>query len=69
MIERLERIERLREHGAPRGALLLEIRSLLAEGEAWLAAEPGGTEAARAALERCRAAVAGAPADAVAGAA
>jgi hypothetical protein len=59
VIERLERIEQLRAAGASRAALLLEVRTLLAEGEAWLAAEPTGTEAARVALERCRAAVAG----------
>ena len=61
MIERLERIERLRAADASRATLLLEIRALLAEGEAWLAAEPAGTDAARAALERCRRSVLDAP--------
>ena len=54
VIDRLERIERLRSSGAERETLLLEVRWLLAEGEAWLAAEPAGTDAARAALDRCR---------------
>ena len=57
MMERLERIERLREAGAVGTALLAEVRSLLVEGEAWLAAEPGGTDAARVALGRCRSVV------------
>lgn len=61
MIERLERIERLRAAHASRATLLLEIRALLAEGEAWVAAEPAGTDAARAALARCRRAVPDAP--------
>ncbi len=53
MIERIERIERLRDGGSRR-ALLAELRKLLEEGEAWLAVEPDGTERARAALDRCR---------------
>jgi hypothetical protein len=57
VLERLERIERLRSHGAARGALLPEVRSLLEEGESWLAAEGGDTDVARAALERCRGAI------------
>lgn len=55
MIERLERIEVLRGSEAPAGALLAELRGLLADGERWLAAEPAGeSDGARAALERCR---------------
>ena len=54
VLERLERIERLKNAGGSRQALLAEVRSLLEEGEAWLAAEPAGTEGARDALERCR---------------
>jgi hypothetical protein len=58
VIERLERIDALREGGALPGELLCEIRGLLREGEAWLAAERAGaglsdTERARAAIERC----------------
>jgi hypothetical protein len=57
VMERLERIERLRAAGAVGSALLAEVRSLLVEGEAWLAAEPGGTDSARGALDRCRSVV------------
>lgn len=71
VIRRLERIEALRSSRAPAEELLGEVRHLLAEGEAWLAAEgraggaghgsgpsPGGgrpTEEAAAALADCRA--------------
>jgi hypothetical protein len=55
VLERLERIERLREDGAPAGVLLGEVRALLSEGERWLATErPDGLDAARVALARCR---------------
>ena len=59
VIERLERIDALREGGALPRELLGEIRGLLEEGEKWLAAERAGvgcpgTERARAAIERCR---------------
>jgi hypothetical protein len=55
VIERLERIDRLRRGGAPAAALLGEVRGLLADGERWLQAErPEGLDDARAALERCR---------------
>ena len=54
VLERLERIDRLQACGSPRGALLAEVRKLLEEGEAWLAAEGPGTERARDALEACR---------------
>jgi hypothetical protein len=55
VIERLERIERLRGGGAPAAALLKEVRELLTDGERWLAAErPEGLDDARAALEQCR---------------
>lgn len=54
VLERLERIDRLRAGGGQRGAILAEVRLLLEEGEAWLAAEPAGTAAAREALEACR---------------
>ena len=58
MLERLERIDRLREGGGARPVVLREVRKLLEEGEAWIAAEPGGTERAREALDACRARVA-----------
>lgn len=43
VIERLERIEALQSSQAPAETLLGEVRQLLREGEAWLAAEHGGT--------------------------
>jgi hypothetical protein len=45
VMERLERIERLRAEGGSRRAVLGEVRRLLAEGEALLATErePGST--------------------------
>jgi hypothetical protein len=54
VIERIGRIERLRDGGGSKRALIAELRKLLEEGEAWLAVEPDGTERARAALDRCR---------------
>jgi hypothetical protein len=56
VLERLERIDALRRDGAPAAELLAEVRSLLTEGERWMAAEKmesGGR--ARAALADCRA--------------
>lgn len=41
-MRRLERIEALQTSQAPAAELLGEVRQLLAEGEAWLAAEAGG---------------------------
>ena len=74
VIRRLERIESLRHVQAPAEELLAEVKQLLAEGEAWLAAERSGaradggagwtelrtseTAAAAAALEGCRATLA-----------
>ena len=46
VIQRLERIEALQSSQAPAEELLGEVRQLLSEGEAWLAAERGGTGAA-----------------------
>lgn len=67
VISRLERIEALQGARAPSAALLAEVRQLLREGEAWLAAERRGTArapeagadddataAAAAALDGCR---------------
>lgn len=71
VIRRLERIEALQSTEAPAAQLLGEVRQLLAEGEAWLAAERAGgrgdggqrpagdraapTGSAETALENCRA--------------
>ena len=57
MLTRLRRIELLERDEAPAETLLNEVRLLLAETEAWTAAEPGGTRRAEEALERCRAAL------------
>ena len=46
MLDRLKRIEALRRAQASPAVILREVRSLLAEGEAWLAAERAGAEAA-----------------------
>jgi hypothetical protein len=55
VLERLERIEALRNDGASAAALLVEVRGLLNEGERWLAAERSeGTDRARSALAECR---------------
>lgn len=60
VIERLERIEALQSTQAPAEELLGEVRLLLRDGEAWLAAEHvggasvGADEAAEA-LRGCRA--------------
>ena len=68
VLERLERIDALRREGAPAADLLTEVRSLLAEGERWLAAEKsGGVERARAALAECRASLVSASEEVVAG--
>jgi hypothetical protein len=48
IIRRLERIEALQSAEAPAAALLAEVRQLLREGEAWLAAERDGTGRRRA---------------------
>jgi hypothetical protein len=70
VIRRLERIEALQSARAPAEALLDEVRQLLREGEAWLAAEHDGTcrqagagaadlhAEAAAALDGCRATLA-----------
>jgi hypothetical protein len=54
VLTRLRRIEALeRERAAPQ-LLLAELRELVREAEAWVGAEPGGTEPAEEALGRCR---------------
>ena len=68
VLERLERIDALRREGAPAADLLAEVRSLLAEGERWLAAEtPEGIDRARAALADCQAGLAPSAEEVVAG--
>ena len=57
VLRRLERIEALEREGTPARSLLAEVHALLEEAEAWVAAEPGGVDAAEAALDRCRAAL------------
>jgi hypothetical protein len=54
VMSRLRRIELLEREDAPAEALLNEVRLLLAEAEAWVAAEPGGMRRAEAALGRCK---------------
>lgn len=46
VLERLQRIEELRDAEAEVGRLLGELRALLAEGEAWFAAERAAVEPA-----------------------
>jgi hypothetical protein len=64
VLARLERIDELEARGAPPGALLAEVRVLVAEAEEWLVAEewlevePVETQRAAAALTRCHAAFA-----------
>jgi len=53
VLARLERIEALERSGSPASVLLDEVRALLAEAEDWVRAEPGGTDQAAAALDRC----------------
>lgn len=57
IVERLERIDRLRSEGAAAADLLSELRELLAEAEAW--AEVEGGEAGEHAVSRLRTALAG----------
>ena len=59
VLERLDRIDALELEGAPAEILLDEVRALLAEAEAWVRAEPRGTDLAREALDRCREALEG----------
>ena len=57
IVSRLERIERLRNEGAPASDLLRELRELLTEAEAW--ADVEGGDAGERAASRLRAALAG----------
>jgi hypothetical protein len=58
VVRRLRRIEALDRDRAPAGSLLAEVRELLTEAEAWVRAEPVGTEPAEEALARCQRALA-----------
>jgi hypothetical protein len=55
VLERLDRIEQLERTDAPAHELLVQVRALLAEAEAWVRIEHADTEDAVDALERCRA--------------
>ena len=57
-MERLERIDGLREEDAPAGVLLDEVRALLSEAEEWVREEPGVPPRAVDALDRSKAALA-----------
>lgn len=54
ILARLERIEALDRECALPGALLTELRALLADAEAWARAERQVPETALEAVERCR---------------
>jgi hypothetical protein len=58
VMDRLARIEALERNGCAADLLLGEVRALLHEAEAWVRAEPGGTERAVEAIDRSRAALA-----------
>jgi hypothetical protein len=60
VMDRLARIEALDRDGCAADVLLGEVRALLHEAEAWVRAEPGGTERAAEALDRSRTALAAA---------
>ncbi len=62
VLARLGRIEALRRGGAGPAALLDELRGLVAEAEAWLAAERLDDGRAVDAVHRCREALEGVPA-------
>jgi hypothetical protein len=54
VLERLERIERLGREEAPAAAILVEMRQLVAEAEAWTRVEAASGERAGAAVEGLR---------------
>jgi hypothetical protein len=58
ILERLERIDGLRQEDAPAGVLLDEVRALLSEAEDWVREEPGAPQQAVDAIERSKAALA-----------
>ncbi len=57
IVARLERIERLRNEGAPASDLLRELRELLKEAETW--ADVEGGDVGERAVSRLRAALGG----------
>jgi len=57
VLDRLRRIETLERESAPAGALLDEVRALLAEAEAWMRSEGQGNPRAEAAVVGLRAAL------------
>jgi len=57
VLARLARIEELERRDVPAAVLLDEVRALLTEAEAWVRAEPAGTDAAVDSIDRCRAAL------------
>ena len=58
ILERLERIDGLRQEDAPAGVLLDEVRALLSEAEAWVREEPDAPGRVADAVERSKAALA-----------
>lgn len=54
VLARLERIEALENDRALPGALLAELKALLAEAEAWARTERAVPDTALEAVERCR---------------
>ena len=58
ILERLERIDGLREEDAPAGVLLEEVRALLSDAESWVRQEPRAPGRVVDALERSKAALA-----------
>jgi hypothetical protein len=57
VLRRLERIEALEHRGSPAEVMLVELRELVAEAEAWVRVEPGPTDGAEDAIKRLRHAV------------
>jgi hypothetical protein len=58
ILERLERIDGLRQEDAPAGVLLDEVRALLSEAEDWVREEPDAPRQVIDALERSKSALA-----------
>ena len=58
ILERLERIDGLRQEDAPAGVLLDEVRALLSQAEDWVREEPGAPGRVVDALGRSKSALA-----------
>ena len=54
MLTRLRRIDALEQERAHPSLLLAELRALVREAEDWVRVEPGETDRAEEALDRCR---------------